>query len=387
MPRALSAILIFLLATTGIYAADFRPLADSYSIDINVEAKPVPVDSVHVAKDAIDLRDAIRKRGISYADTAVRYPAFIEFCIKAYRWFDRTFNSYDPEYVAPTGKRGKVRLVCDSWFDGFWFRPRSHRSMTMTGDIFTNVGVSANYSIISLGYSVDVNSFITGKPAKHKKLDFSFAWSRLFFDAQYWQNKAGTNIRKFGDIMRPDGSALNEHFDGLDFEAYSVSALYIFNYNKFSYSAGYSLSNYQIKSAGSFMLGAIGSFYDAEFDFKQLPPAVKDQVNYPFDEYRLHYNSVGVMGGYSYNWVCNKHFLFNVTALPSVGISFTFDNSSDGNRRLLSLSLKQLMSLTYFNKNFFITINSNFLGNFFHTSDIGFIATIGNIQLSSGIRF
>ena len=83
----------------------------------------------------------------------------------------------------------------------------------------------------------------------------------------------------------------------------------------------------------------------------------------------------------------NKHFLLNFTALPSAGISFSSSDSSEGRRNLLSMGFRQMASLTYTNRQFFITGSSNFHGNYFLTDSVGFISGIENFQISTGVRF
>ena len=51
------------------------------------------------------------------------------------------------------------------------------------------------------------------------------------------------------------------------------------------------------------------------------------------------------------------------------------------------MGFRQMASLTYTNRQFFITGTSSFHGNYFLTESVGFISGIENFQISTGVRF
>lgn len=333
----------------------------------------------------IDWTTMLRQHRINLNDTLVNYPGFLRAAVNTYRWIDRTFNSTDTTYVRGTGRRGKVRLMSDNWLDASYFHPTNQPKLTMASDLYANIGVQANYSILSLSYSVDFASLLGRKTAHHKKWGLSVTWARIMLDAFFWDNSGGTFIRQFdkSDFTHP----LHNEFKGASFKAYGVSALYFFNYKRFSYGAAYNLSKYQVKSAGTWAVGMIGTFYNAMFDFTQLPPEVTEHNPYPFDQFRLHYNSVMAYGGYSYNAVCGRHILFNFLLLPAVGTTFSFDNSTTGRKTLLSLGFKSGMAVSYCMGDYFVGANAKFDGNLFRTSQVAYLSSVGGFQLSVGRRF
>ena len=329
--------------------------------------------------------DLVEDRRLDINDPTVIYPGFVDFCLRIYRWAENNFNTYDPDYVSGTGKHGKVRLVSDNWTDAYYFRFEKDYPLIMASTPYSNIGIQANYSILSASYSVDLNAAISGNKSHHRKLGFSVSCARLYGEAYYWQNNGSTTIRKFGT---PNfGKLYDIDFDGINFKAFGALAFYVFNYKKFSYPAAYNLSNYQLRSAGSWIVGLTGTFYDCDFDFTRLPEEVKPSVNIPINNYRLDYNSVNLIGGYSYNWVINRHFLFNITTLPAIGVSFSFSEATAGRTEDFSMALRQMMSLTYSNRQFFINATSSFHGNFWLTHQVGFMSMIENLQISTGIRF
>jgi len=376
-------LLLLVLPAKARAASDMLP---SLELSLDTSATWPQPDSVK-APDRIEydwMKLAMTHR-LDINDTTIRYPRFIDFCLRVYRWAERTFNTYDPEYVSGSGKHGKVRLVTDNWAGSYFFRFEDGTPIIMVSNLYSNIGIQANYSILGLSFSIEPNTVFSNRVSRHKKLGFSFSCSRLLAEAYYWQNSGGSVLKKVGD--KKFGEIDRTPFSGIDFRAYGALGFYIFNYKRFSYSAAYNLSNYQLKSAGSWVLGATGTIYNCDFDFSKLPDDMKGQTKLPKEKYSLNYNSVNVIGGYSYNWVINRHFLFNVTALPGVGLSFSFDNSSPGRRDLISMAVKNCLSLTYTNRQFFITGTSDFTGNFFILKSVGFMSGIQNFKFSTGIRF
>lgn len=327
----------------------------------------------------------LKRRQLKPNTPHVEWPRFLGFCMDVYNWADRVFNSYDPDYVKPTGKKWKLRFVSDNWVDLYYFHAGEQPAMRLSGNINPNIGLYVHWLAVSIGYSVDIRSLVTGEKARHEKVDFNFACSRLAAEFHYWKNDGSAFIRKIDGYE--NGKWIKEAFNGLEFRSIYASILYIFNNKKFSYGAAYNLSNYQVKSAGSFFAGIVGSFYDAEFDFSKIPADIATVMPIHKDFYRMHYNSALMMGGYSYNWVCNKHLLFNFSLFPAIGVTTSYADSYDGKRTELALLAKQQMSLTYNNRNFFATLTSNLTANLYQTNQIGFFSAIENFQFATGIRF
>lgn len=373
----LTAMLFFCIPESG-------AILNDVSVGLDLEARVTPPDSIRIPQDiSRSWKWAIKNRHFDLKDTTIIYPRFVDFCLRTYRWAEKTFNTYDTTYVRGTGKHGKVRLVSDNWMDSYYFKTSKGDGLTMASAPYYNLGIQANYSSISLSYSVDINSAFLHRPSKHKKLGLSLVTARIYGDAYYWRNSGGTTIRRVGNSLKLEHLA----FEGMKFRALGVMGFYIFNYKKFSLAAAYNLSNYQRRSAGSWMAGLCGTFYDTEFDFSRLPQEMLEQTQLPKELYKLHYNSVNMSGGYSFNWVIGRHWLFNTTSLPGIGLSFSFSNSTEGKKTLFSTNVRQMFSLTYVNRQFFMSGTTNFHGNLLLTKRIGFMSGIVNAQLSTGVRF
>lgn len=355
-----------------------------FDLGLDAPAMVTPPDSID-AKIKRDWLTMVKHGRWNWRDTTIQHPPFIEFCLDVYRWFDYHFNSYDPQWVSGTGKPGKAQIFSDNWREIYDFRFGS-KPLVMASHLYSNLGLQLNYYILSVSYSADLNTLFNKHSSRHKKLSFNVSIAKLFAEAYFWENRGGALIRR----IKPGTSYPHYEdldFDGLSFRAAGVMGFYIFNSKKFCFNAPYGLSNYQLKSAGSWMAGLSGTFYKADFDFKELPQHIIDNYKIPMIDYSLDYNALNMIGGYSYNWVCNKHFLFNSTTLPGIGVSFSFSKSTEGRKDLFSASVRQMLSLTYSNRQFFITGNGVFHGNLFPSKDLALFSGILNFQISTGVRF
>lgn len=363
------------------------------SCQADTPARHTAADTVTAQQDTVTLREAIHNtwqtlketHRVELKDTVIKYPKFIRFCLNVYKWFDRNFNSYDPEYVSGTGKNGKVRLVSDNWTDLHTFQYTEVSPLIMVSNPYSNIGIQANYSILSAGFSIDLNAAVSGKKSHHKKSEFGISTARVFLETFYWRNTGETVIRRFGNHQT--GHLDHVKFDGLNSRVLGLGGFYFFNYRKFSFPAAYNLSNYQLKSAGSAIAGITGKFFDCEFDFTRLPQNVLDETRLPFESYRFDYNAVSAMGGYSYNWVINKHLLFNVSAFGGMGAGFSFSDATAGRTVNWAASVRVWNSLTYTTRQFFVNITNKFQGNFLLTHALAFMSGIENFQVSTGVRF
>ncbi|MDE7402119.1 MAG: DUF4421 domain-containing protein [Muribaculaceae bacterium] len=379
-------------AQTHISGDSNHPLPDNEEID-TLEGF---VDSIDLAeseaeRDVPDLmrlkiwEDGLRRKIKELKSNEDQYPKFIRFCLKTYRWAEKTFNSYDTTYVGHTGKHGKVRLLLDNWADAYYFRMPNNVSLTIASNPYSNLGIQANYSILSLSYSHDITSWIHGNKSKHKKAGITLWTERVYLDFYHWSHKGQTVIRS---ISAPkDDTHHHLYYDGLDFSAYGVTGFYFFNYKKFSFPAGYNLSTYQLKSQGSWLAGMITTIYSDKFDLTKLPEGWPEKIEFEYEKYSMRHQTFTLVGGYSYNWVLGKHWHFNVTAAPAIGLTHARYISDNQHHWNSTVGGRVMSSLTYYNRQFFVAANGMFRCHYMLDDHVGFATGIANIQVSTGVRF
>lgn len=326
------------------------------------------------------------KRGkLNLSDTTVEYPKFLKFCVKVYNWGDKTFNSYDTTYVAGTGKRWKARVASDNWVDSYYFNINNKMPIRMMSEMYFSAAIYLQYMAVSYGYSLDLSNVIGNKPMNHKKMDYNFNCARFNIEAHYWENTGGTFIRTFGDYK--DGHLIKEEFPGVFYKTIGLNGFFFFNNKKFSMGAAYNFSRIQKKSAGSAIIGFNYNNLDVTMDLHNLPKNLRPYLTITPQRYKFHYNTYALMGGYSYNWVWNKHLLFNISAFPGIGYTQTYEDSSDSRSKLFSIVLKGQTSITYNLKDFFACLVGKIDGNWYRSNDYTLFSSVENVQLSVGIRF
>lgn len=364
-------------------ASDFELLIDA---DAPLPQIPDSLDNKAHTPLERDWKYLLKSRqGLSVYDESVRWPRFVEGCLKIYRWADRVFNQYDTLYVVSYKRKGKVKIFNNNWVDIYYFHPKHELSLKMMSRLYPNVGINGSYGIFSLSYSIDLRTVFQGTKPHYHKLDFGFNCARLMMEFHYWRNDGGTYIRQFGDMGA--GKPIKEWFSGLQFAAVNLGATYFFNNRRFCYGAAYDMSRIQRRSAGTWLAGITASMYDADFDLNKLSQEMKDYFDYKRKQYNLDYWVLDATFGYSYNWVCNKHFLFNITAIPGLGISHTSSKDEGRHRTLFNGAFKALTALNYQTGRFFLSLTANASANVYNSSELGFSPAVAGFTMSAGMRF
>lgn len=322
---------------------------------------------------------------LNLKDNRVEWPGFLGFCVKVYNWGDRTFNTYDPEYVVGTGKRWKARLLNDVWNDSYLINTGKKNQILMVSNPYIHTGASLQYMAVSYTYLVDMSNLIWNKPTNHRKQEFSFTCALFSASLRYFENTGGTTIRRFGDYN--NGKHLNIEFPGLKFSTLSVDAYFIKNHKRYSQGAAYSFAKIQKKSAGSCLFGFSYSKQNIRFDFNKLPPPLLEYSSRLERIMKFHYNDYILSVGYGHNFVAGKKCLFNVTALPGVGFNHCYEDSQDGKSTMFSFNGRGMASFTFNHRQMFVGLSGTLLFQTYLSNRYRFVSTILDISSSIGIRF
>lgn len=327
-----------------------------------------------------------KKGKLSMQDTTVEWPKFLKFCVDVYNWGDRTFNSYNPEYVEGTGHRWKARLVSDNWFDSYAMQfKESGMNIRMLGNLYSNVGAYLHYMAVSVGYSVDLNSVFGGKPTDHSRFETNFNCALFNFDLSYTKNSGGTYIRKFDGFN--NNRLIKSEFPGVEMSTLGINLYYFLNNKKYSQGAAYNFSKFQKKSAGSWMFGFSYNNLDITMDFTTLAPELKPYYKLDTYFFKFHYNSYCALFGYGYNWVLHPKWLLNGTLMPSIGFNHCTEDATDSRSNLLALNVHARVSLTYNHRAMFLSVIAKISGNWYTSSSYSLFNAIENFTANIGFRF
>lgn len=372
-------LLSALLTTFGTVAKNpFKSIKNSIDRKLNQ-----PFDTV---RDAKYWKRAMLHGKLNLNDTTVHYPKFLGFCVKVYKWGDRTFNSYDTAYVVGSGKNWKFMLKNNDWIDTYMGHfGRKKMPVAMNSNISTNVGAQIAFMALSTSYMIDIDNLVTGKATKHQKLEFSFTCVRVAFDAYFHKNTGNANIHWFGDYN--DGKWIDKRFTGLSREAYGLYGYYFINNKRYAQAAAYCFSKFQKKSAGSLILGFHLSHQNVGMDFAKLDTAMQTFLPDTTRNYHFRYRDYSLLVGYGYNWVFRPNWLFNVTAMPSIGYRHSFPSSIEGRKDMLSASIRLKLALVRNRKNFFYGAHFVMDGHWYISHRYSFFNSVEDVTLTAGIRF
>ncbi|MBQ9216892.1 MAG: DUF4421 family protein [Muribaculaceae bacterium] len=324
---------------------------------------------------------AMKHGKVNFNDSTMRYPKFVMFCYKLYKWGDKAFNSYDSAYVVSTGKNWKLTLKNRNWMDDFTGGDGVDNARFISGAA-SNIGLYLSFMAVSVGYSLDIDR-IFGAKGTSEMIEFSFTCARFNVEARKTTNTGRMSTRyKLNSGSWQRGSKL----DAMRRETMGVSAAYFFNSYKYARAAAYCFSKYQRRSAGSALAGFSIINYDFRLDTAQL---TQEQIEL--------YNEVGVAhvrytdyclkGGYAYNWVINRKLLFNVTAMAGGGVKHVHTTQFHHSHNIGALNLSGSLALTYNHKRFFASLQTAANTSLYISGDYHFGYTISDLTAVLGIRF
>lgn len=355
-------------------AADsLRPVEHS-PVAILDSGRPKPPNSTFWVKQLIE-------NGFHINDPSVAYPRFPRFLLKVYNWGDRTFNSYDPDYVVSTGKNWKLQGKSNNWMEALTMQFPDNK-VWMHTHLYADAGLALNFMAVSLSYFFNVNELL-GVPTHRSIWNFDFTCSRFAVN-MLWQSCSGDmTITHFGDRSE------DIPFNDASFDSFFLDAFYFFNHHRYSHAAAYCYSKYQLKSAGSWLAGFTYDTKDLRLDFSHLDiPVAQEDREMLLGDYHFHYSDYQLMGGYAHNWVVKPtRWTLNVTSLLSMGYRHSYADSYGSQRNMLANGIRVDLGAVYNHRALFIAGAVKFRGALFYTSK--FIFFNYNLAMSAtvGMRF
>lgn len=322
--------------------------------------------------------------GFRINDPSINYPRFARFCVKVYNWGDKTFNSYDPDYVVGTGKNWKLTGKSFNWGESAAMYFTSKSQIRMYSNIYADLGTSIGFMAVAYSYTADANKLF-GNPTNYRKnSEYSFTCSLFSGEIQMAETHGGMNIQKFGEMP------MHHHmdFNGVREKSINLNFYYFVNHRRYSQAAAYCYSKYQLKSAGSPIFGI--NYYTQSYllDFSQLPTEMLDYLPGDYTNYAFHYKSFNIIAGYAYNWVLSpRRWLINATILPSLGYKHSYEDSTDGDKRMLALGTAGRMSAVYNQGILFAALTARFDGRIHFGNGYTFFNSLESLTATVGIRF
>lgn len=269
-------------------------------------------DGTAARKDTASLRQKIKKKANIFAR------------------FIKSFDEYDTTYISPNYYNFTAMMQNTNFYQVYRLQATNKaghsQALHMAPSPSFKVGPYIGWRWIFLGYTFDVGN--PRSATQTTEFNLSLYSSLLGCDLVYIRNTGDFSIRKaagFGG--QADSRAKGMEFAGLDTYTTSLNAYYVFNHRHFSYPAGFAQSTVQRKSCGSWIMGFRFDKQRTKFDHTRLPgfligtePGAETPLMDEMKISKLDYFNVSVSGGYAYNWVFARNFLFSVSLTPSIGV-------------------------------------------------------------------
>lgn len=324
--------------------------------------------------------------GFHIHDTTVCYPRFPRFALNVYNWGDRTFNSYDKDYVVGTGMSWKLQGKTFGWMESQTMLFPKNTRISMHSDLFMDAGAYISFMAVSIGYMWNIDKLFDRDTKRHTFM-FDFTCSRFSISYNKVSSEGGMILTRFGDYNK--GKDFQYDFDDISITSANLDAYYFLNHRRYSHAAAYSYSKYQLKSSGTAIVGISYTDQNFNMDFSKLPPDMLEGVP-PLENlnYKFHHWDIAALGGYGHNWVLKpRRWLLNLTAMGSLGYKRTYEDATDGRRNLLANNYKLTSSLVYNHRKLFASAQMRFNGYLYFNSSFTHFSTFSSLTLTVGMRF
>lgn len=172
------------------------------------------------------------------------------------------------------------------------------------------IGIGASWKNYSFAFSRRIWFLRDPEKGKTNSLELQYyGYRRKFAYSLSLQQHTGF----YNEIMNSDGAYTT--YQKMKLHMYGGTFQWVFNNKKFSYKAAFNQNERQLKSAGSFLLGAAVYYTKLNTDTLKLF----------YNMESLHENiQFGITGGYAYSWVLGKSWF--VTGSLDLGVNLGHNN-------------------------------------------------------------
>ncbi len=238
----------------------------------------------------------------------------------------RGFDRLDTAYIEPQHYIFTVMLQATHNYDIYTLRSAGPvaQSITFSPDMELKIGPYVGWKWFFAGYTFELGNVNLHRIKQ--QLDLSIYSSQVGIDLFYRRTGSDYKLRdaRLGDGI--DTSPLNGlPFDGVKAGITGFNAYYIFNHGRFSYPAAFSQSTVQKVSCGSWMAGLGYTKNSLDVDHERLQQLIDQQMGaqaVPVDSglmlRNVSYHDFSLSGGYAYNWVLGKGWLFAASVQAAV---------------------------------------------------------------------
>lgn len=312
----------------------------------------------------------------------------------------RDFDRLDTVYIEPQHYIFTVMLQATHNYDIFTLRgiDRDAQSVTFAPDMKMKVGPYFGWKWFFAGYTFELGN-VNFQRIK-QQLDLSIYSSQVGIDIFY--RRTG-NDYKLRDAWLGDGVNTapleRQPFDGVKAGITGFNAYYIFNHGRFSYPAAFSQSTQQKVSCGSWMAGLGYTRNSLDFNHEKLQRLINQcmgTASVPLDSALMFrdvtYDNYSLSGGYAYNWVFAKDWLFAASLQAAVAYKKSEGDVEGGglgdfNFKNINLDGIGRFGLVYNNSRWYAGASVIVHTNNYHRSRFRTNNTFGSMNMYVGYNF
>ena len=230
----------------------------------------------------------------------------------------RNFDRFDTNFIEPQHYVFTIMLQATHTYDIFTLRSagKDAQSITFSPDMNLKLGPFVGWKWFFAGYTFELGNINLSRIKQ--QLDLSIYSSQIGIDLFYRRTGNDYKLRDARLGANVDTQVLErQSFSGIKAGITGFNVYYIFNHRRFSYPAAFAQSTQQKVSCGSWMAGMGYTRNSLDVDHAQLQRLIDERMGIntvPLDSglmiNNVSYNDFNVSGGYAYNWVFKKNWLF-----------------------------------------------------------------------------
>lgn len=251
--------------------------------------------------------------------------------------FFREFNNTDTTYIEPQHYNYTFMLQQTTTYEKYSLSNKAGQKVVFSPDMSFRLGPYIGWRWVFLGYTFDLSHIsMSSEHTSKKEFDLSLYSSMLGVDLFWRQTGNDYKIESFSMGNNANTSAIRDTpFSGIKSSIRGFNLYYVFNHRKFSYPAAYAQSTVQRKSAGTALVGIGYTRHKLDIDLQALEQVVSEKLSPTLGSVahidttlmysKVKYTDVSMSGGYAYNWVFAKNFLFNISL--SLGLAYNSSSS------------------------------------------------------------
>jgi hypothetical protein len=308
----------------------------------------------------------------------------------------RGFDYLDENYIEPQHYVFTAMLQGTYTYDLFRMSSANNQSITFAPDGSTKAGPYFGWKWLFAGYTFSLGHSNFGN--NKTEIGLSLYSSQIGVDLVYRRTGNDYKLRdaKLGNV---DTRNLEDvSFDGIKAGITGISAYYIFNHGRFSYPAAFAQSTCQKISCGSWLLGLGYMKNTLDLDYEKLQTMITERLSPQVAILDsglicrdLQYHDLSVSGGYAYNWVFARDWLFCASGQVALGYKNASGDAEDGKNGFsinnFSPNMVGRFSVVYNNMRWYAGFCAYVYSNTYRQERFSTNNTFGSMNMYIGYNF